>query len=979
MKVPFVIWVFGAAAVFVNPVTAGGKTQRTDDILAINNRLIPKDSPESSFLLEGDIIRNPGNIAQCTQTTSPVLADTSAGTSMVEHRKVASRWYSIIEGLAEVEDKPSHITIIMDAIRDMESSTCLRFVNRTNERDYISIEPVMGCFSSVGRMGGMQVVSLSYECLQRGRGKGVALHELMHVAGFWHEHSRADREDYIQIIWDQILSGYTHNFCKYETSNMLVEYDLMSILHYSRYAFSRSGLPTITPRNLNVDVGIGQRYNLSYSDILRVNKFYSCPQYKPSDDDRKVTIHAAQVVYPCSNGNFSDLLQTRNLAFTLKSTITAETLAPKQGFMKEPTHSSPSSKILTHGSSEPTAILASDFITGIVQDSTKQPPRASSESLAAAQAFTHAQGSVEAMETSHKSDYTNLSTPGSTKKSSTSEQSSADFTFSLASTRVNVSGDMSTVALNPQTTVSEPESSGDVEMDALPEEKTASDGARGFNVDVFQGSMAMPTYMSPEPLLATEMIQHSTPLAGNWARSTMFLQTEKPSLTFGMGKQFIHTSVYQNNIESVESQSVVDVSTWVSNPVPINTASEVADRLIQMATNPPIYSTDKHLASAAGTLSYKPADQSIMQEVPTTTTNGSPPIENTSTTMVANTINMSSVSDMFSGQSEDAMHDLEDKSVEHLSKEFIKIVSKRSLKELKNLSDNPQGLLKFSKSLRPGVIDGKPNSKKTSANLKSLLVMRKSRQPIGQDGVSPRRNTLEHHLYRILKVSRERSLSKMNVSNVLNVAENPQSVMRGALSKLFLAQKVPPGVSSASFYDMHSDKGVHPGENGKIFHHPQACGFENGLCGWRQSVDDNMDWSFIKGHRRHWISTGSLKHLNKPGGAYLSLTNFSKKGIPGARARLLSPVSNDTSCISFWYGSFNHTMGTLNIYIRTDFPGKLTLLWSTGGRKQMEWAKTYIQLIPSYRNKALQVVVEGVTGPSDENIVLDNVYAGQCV
>ena len=61
------------------------------------------------------------------------------------------------------------------------------------------------CFSSIGRSGGMQVVSLGPSCLQRG--PGIVLHELMHVLGFWHEHSRADRDRYIRVNWNEILPG----------------------------------------------------------------------------------------------------------------------------------------------------------------------------------------------------------------------------------------------------------------------------------------------------------------------------------------------------------------------------------------------------------------------------------------------------------------------------------------------------------------------------------------------------------------------------------------------------------------------------------------------------------------------------------------------------------------------------------------------------------------------------------------------------
>lgn len=49
------------------------------------------------------------------------------------------------------------------------------------------------------------MVSLAPTCLQKGR--GIVLHELMHVLGFWHEHSRADRDRYIRVDWNEILPG----------------------------------------------------------------------------------------------------------------------------------------------------------------------------------------------------------------------------------------------------------------------------------------------------------------------------------------------------------------------------------------------------------------------------------------------------------------------------------------------------------------------------------------------------------------------------------------------------------------------------------------------------------------------------------------------------------------------------------------------------------------------------------------------------
>lgn len=95
---------------------------------------------------------------------------------------------------------------ILQAMEQYHAQTCIRFVERFNEPDFISIEnSPSGCWSTVGRMGGMQKVNFQTPaCMSK---FGTVLHELMHCLGFLHEQNREDRDQYIQVVWQNIPQG----------------------------------------------------------------------------------------------------------------------------------------------------------------------------------------------------------------------------------------------------------------------------------------------------------------------------------------------------------------------------------------------------------------------------------------------------------------------------------------------------------------------------------------------------------------------------------------------------------------------------------------------------------------------------------------------------------------------------------------------------------------------------------------------------
>ncbi|XP_069823912.1 hatching enzyme 1.2-like [Dendropsophus ebraccatus] len=163
--------------------------------------------------------------------------------------------------------------LITLSMLEFSGTTCVRFVPRTTQADYLSIISDIGCWSSLGRDGGLQEVSLDREgCMIR----GIIQHELNHALGFVHEHSRSDRDSYIKILWQNILSGYSDNFEKLNTNNLGMPYDYSSVMHYDKYAFTTAYyLQTIQPL-LNTSERIGQRLGLSNLDVAKINKLYNC-------------------------------------------------------------------------------------------------------------------------------------------------------------------------------------------------------------------------------------------------------------------------------------------------------------------------------------------------------------------------------------------------------------------------------------------------------------------------------------------------------------------------------------------------------------------------------------------------------------------------------------------------------------------------------------------------------------------------------
>ncbi|EFX78402.1 hypothetical protein DAPPUDRAFT_225443 [Daphnia pulex] len=161
---------------------------------------------------------------------------------------------------------------IGNAMNAYHKNTCIRFVPRTNEVDYVQINRLditgFSCFTmGLGHYEnyGAHTVNFSPACFASQT--GTAMHELMHRVGFKHEHTRPDRDNYIDVIWANIAASVQAQYTIATDSDLILSYDYGSVMHYP--------LSNNMKAKNNVKLAkIGQRYGFSKLDIMKLNRMY---------------------------------------------------------------------------------------------------------------------------------------------------------------------------------------------------------------------------------------------------------------------------------------------------------------------------------------------------------------------------------------------------------------------------------------------------------------------------------------------------------------------------------------------------------------------------------------------------------------------------------------------------------------------------------------------------------------------------------
>jgi hypothetical protein len=182
-------------------------------------------------------------------------------------------YYSFDASVAPPEQK-----VFLDCCAEWATFANLRFMPRTSQTNYILVtnNPTLnGGVSAVGMSGGAQLLQIGPGAWNH----STVCHELGHALGMCHEHQRSDRNSYVTINTNNIISGHLPDFVLLTSSTNKGPYDFLSVMHYGRNFFSVSPTSnTIVPlpaysQYLNV---MGQRFDpvLSTNDRAGMAQIY---------------------------------------------------------------------------------------------------------------------------------------------------------------------------------------------------------------------------------------------------------------------------------------------------------------------------------------------------------------------------------------------------------------------------------------------------------------------------------------------------------------------------------------------------------------------------------------------------------------------------------------------------------------------------------------------------------------------------------
>uniref|UniRef100_A0A3B3VD70 Metalloendopeptidase n=1 Tax=Poecilia latipinna TaxID=48699 RepID=A0A3B3VD70_9TELE len=166
--------------------------------------------------------------------------------------------------------------VILRAFDQFRVKSCIDFKPRDTEEYYLSFQNLVGCWSYVGRtfLNG-QELSIDAGCDHI----AIVEHTILHALGFYHEEIRHDRDDYVQINFDNVIAGQEGYFKKLGSdlsTTHNVSYDYLSVMHSGKNVLSNGNGSTIITKDHKFQNVIGQRLDMSPRDAQKLKLLYKC-------------------------------------------------------------------------------------------------------------------------------------------------------------------------------------------------------------------------------------------------------------------------------------------------------------------------------------------------------------------------------------------------------------------------------------------------------------------------------------------------------------------------------------------------------------------------------------------------------------------------------------------------------------------------------------------------------------------------------
>ena len=172
---------------------------------------------------------------------------------------------------------------VLRVVEYFNAHTDLKLVPYESGEDSLVFAPFKDhCLSYLGRIGGHQPVFLDDRCSDT-----EITHEVMHAAGFVHEHSRPDRDRYVKVNWDNVMDEKRDQFdtVPEELAKILLnrpfDYKSAMIYHPSAFAKDRGSW---TLQSVNGEKIDPPEMGLSAEDIQRIKLLHLVPPGQTKKD-----------------------------------------------------------------------------------------------------------------------------------------------------------------------------------------------------------------------------------------------------------------------------------------------------------------------------------------------------------------------------------------------------------------------------------------------------------------------------------------------------------------------------------------------------------------------------------------------------------------------------------------------------------------------------------------------------------------------